>query len=76
MASMASGTTGEAWRHLCDLFSDETSVGLGDGLLLARYAGAPDEGAQMVSGAPDEGAQMVSDHFFAWGISLGQEKLN
>jgi hypothetical protein len=62
---MASGTTGEAWRHLCDLFSDETSVGLGDGLLLARYAGAP-----------DEGAQMVSDHFFAWGISLGQEKLN
>jgi RNA polymerase sigma factor (sigma-70 family) len=42
---MASGTMREALRHLRDLFSDGTSVGLGDGLLLARYADTRDEAA-------------------------------
>jgi RNA polymerase sigma factor (sigma-70 family) len=42
---MASDTMREALRHLRDLFSDGTSVGLGDGRLLARYADARDEAA-------------------------------
>ena len=42
---MASGTMREALRHHRDRFSDGTSVGLGDGLLLARYADARDEAA-------------------------------
>jgi RNA polymerase sigma factor (sigma-70 family) len=45
MASMASGPMGETLRHVRDLFSEGTSVGLGDGLLLARYADARDEAA-------------------------------
>jgi RNA polymerase sigma factor (sigma-70 family) len=42
---MASGPMGETSRHVRDLFSDGTFVGLGDGLLLARYADTRDEAA-------------------------------
>src|SRR6516164_4833077 len=41
-SSLAMGGT---LRHLRDLFSDGTTVGLGDGQLLARYAAARDEAA-------------------------------
>src|SRR5262245_57102661 len=43
---MASGLAmGGTLRHLRDLFNDGTTVGLGDGQLLARYATARDEAA-------------------------------
>ena len=42
---MSSGTLGATLRHLRDLFSDGTAVGLGDGQLLARYAANRDEAA-------------------------------
>ncbi len=42
---MASGVMGGGLRHLRDLFEDGTTVGLGDGQLLARYAASRDEAA-------------------------------
>jgi len=42
---MASGTMSGTLRYLRDLFHDGTSVGLGDGQLIARYAASRDESA-------------------------------
>ncbi len=42
---MASGALGGTLRHLRDLFSEGTAVGLGDAQLLARYAHSNDEAA-------------------------------
>ncbi len=42
---MASGTLGGTLRNLRDLFHEGTTIGLGDGQLLARYARSNDEAA-------------------------------
>ncbi len=42
---MASGTLGSSLKHLRDLFGGGTTVGLGDGELLGRYAASRDEAA-------------------------------
>jgi RNA polymerase sigma factor (sigma-70 family) len=44
-STMASGALGGTLRYLRELFHDGTSVGLGDGQLLARYAQVRDESA-------------------------------
>jgi RNA polymerase sigma factor (sigma-70 family) len=44
-STMASGALAGSLRHLRDLFNDGTTVGLGDGQLLARYADGRDEAA-------------------------------
>jgi RNA polymerase sigma factor (sigma-70 family) len=44
-SAMASGALAGSLRHLCHLFHEGTTVGLGDGLLLARYAADRDEAA-------------------------------
>ncbi len=42
---MSTGALGGTLRHLRDLFGDGTAVGLGDGQLLARFAGSGDQAA-------------------------------
>ena len=41
--AMVGATSGEAFRHLSDIFGNGSVVGLGDGQLLARYSDSKDE---------------------------------